>query len=310
MYQYKRPMRPSKPKTPKLLYIGLAVVLLVSAGVVANYIYSDFVFRHGGANPYYVPIPAEAYIPAWTPAPAPEPTPEPGVLDWTPEPELEPEYTPDPSPTPVPRVMRPEFFDYRAHYGNDEIIGRLWIPNTSINYVIPQPAYDNFFYKDHDIRQRRSIAGWVWLSAYNNLHGQDQNLVVFGHNMQRNEKFHAVRHFLREDFFFENRYIFLSTIYADYVFEVFSVYIAHINFPYIHPNFCYFEGGWEHWINLFSLRSLFDAGISVSADDRIITLSTCENARDDYRIAVHARLISETFPHLDGLDADDDSGQF
>jgi len=134
-----------------------------------------------------------------------------------------------------------------------------------------------------------------------NIHGQDQNLVVYGHNTARNHMFHAVRHFLDYDFFRNNRYIYFSTIYADYVFEVFSVYITHIRFMYILPNYDAMDGGWESWINQFAAMSHHDAGIAVSADDRVITLSTCDNAHIDYRIAVHARLISETFPHLEDM---------
>jgi len=305
MYQYKRPVRPSKPKTPKLLYIALAVVLLLSAGFIANYIHRDFVFRHGGAHPTHgAPLDEPEYIPAPTPAPMPNPVEEPEPYEPAPTPEPEPEPTPDPGPTPPPRVMRQEFLAHREYYGNDDIIGHLYVPGTTINYLIPQTT-DNAFYLNHNIWRRRYAAGAVWLCYHANLYGQDQNLVLFGHNMNRNHIFHSVRFFLQEDFFHNNRYIYFNTIYANYVFEVFSVYVTHISFPYIYPNYDHREGGWEWYINEFARRSHWDAGIEVSENDRIITLSTCENARRDYRIAVHGRLISETFPHLDGVNTED-----
>jgi len=306
MYQYRKPARPSKPKTPKLLYITLAVVLLVSAGFIVNYIYSDFVFRHGeGHSVAYEPEP-ERYFPA-----PPPPTPAPTIAPATPAPAAPtptPEPTPDPGPTPPPRVPRQEFLDYRAHYNNDDIVGRVWIPNTTIDYLVTQGT-DNDFYLYHDIRGRRYAPGWIFLDYFADIHGQDQNMVIFGHNMRRDHKFHSVRRFLNQDFFFNNRHIYFSTIYADYVFEIFSVYITHISWPYIYANYDHRDGGWEYYINAFADRSHFDAGIEVSGDDRIITLSTCDNARRDYRIALHARLISETFPHLEGdalPDIDDD----
>jgi len=297
MYQYNRPNRPTKPKTPVLLYISLAVVLVISAGFIINHVYSEYVFRHGAGHTHaQVPEP-DQHIPVQLPS-TPSPAPSGGtvVLDAEPAPPPEPAY--DPAPTPPPRVQRQEFLDYRAHYGNDGIIGRLRVPNTSIDYIIPQTT-DNVFYKYHDIRGRSSIAGWVWLCAYADIHGQDQNLVLFGHNMARNEKFHAIRYFLDPDFFASNRYIYFSTIYADYVFEVFSVYVTHIDWPYIFSNYCHIYGGWAYYIGEFANRSLFDAGIEVSENDRVLTLSTCDNVHIDYRIAVHARLVSETFPHID-----------
>ena len=296
MYQYRGPVRPMKPKTPKLLYISLAVILLVSSIVIIQYIYRDYVFRHGGEFVFeYEPDPQPiVYIPTPPLTPPPTPTPEPEVA-----PEPSPEPTPDPGPTPPPRVMRQEFLDYRAHYGNDNIIGHIWIPGTTVNYLVTQGT-DNVFYLYHDIRGRRSAPGWIFLDYLADISNHDQNWVVYGHNMQRDHMFHSVRRFRTRDFFFNNRYIYFSTIYADYVFEVFSAYVTHISFPYIYPNFDDREGGWEYWINAFAARSLFDAGITVSAEDRILTLSTCEPGRREYRIAVHARLISETFPHLEG----------
>ena len=196
-----------------------------------------------------------------------------------------------------PRVARQEFLDYRAYYGNDDIIGRLWIPNTTINYLVPS-CPDNQFYLHHDIQGRRHTAGWVFLDYRADINGQDQNMVVFGHNMSRDIRLHSLRHFLDHDFFMSNRYIYFSTIYADYVFEVFSAYTAHISWPYIYTNYDHLEGGWGHYINEFARKSLFDAGIKVSENDRVLTLSTCVNTHMDYRIVLHARLVSETFPHL------------
>jgi len=203
--------------------------------------------------------------------------------------------TSTPESTSVPRVQRQEFLDYRSYYDNDDIIGQVRIPNTTIDYLVVQGT-DNHFYLDHCLQGRRYLPGTIFLDYQADIHNLgDQNWVLFGHNMGRNHKFHALRFFLDEDFFHNNRYILFSTIYAEYIFEVFSAYVTHIDFPYINTRY----EDWGHWVNQFANRSLHDAGISVSAEDRILTLSTCDNNQRDYRIAVHAVLRSVTFPHLD-----------
>jgi len=106
-----------------------------------------------------------------------------------------------------------------------------------------------------------------------------------------------VRNFLNYDFFRNNRYIHFSTIYADYVFEVFSVYITHISWAYTWPNY----DDWDHIIGLFADYSRFDPGFTVSGEDRVLTLSTCDSSYRDNRIVVHAVLRSETFPHIDDI---------
>lgn len=117
----------------------------------------------------------------------------------------------------------------------------------------------------------------------------------------RDHRFHSLRRFMDRDFFDSNRYIFFSTVYGDYVFEVFSVYTAHISFPYIYPNYDHMDGGWEHWVNAFAEKSIFDTGISVSAADRVLTLSTCDIGRRDYRIVVQARLVETPAEVLNNL---------
>jgi len=277
------------------MYLVLAVILLVSTAVIINYVYEGFRYTHGHGSVLAAPTPSQDYD-DYEYVPAPIPTPTATTAPAQPTPEHTPEPTPEPTPTPVPRVERQEFLDWRTHYNNDEIIGQVWIPNTTIYYLVAQTT-DNDFYLSHNLRGNRYLPGSIFLDYLADIRNPgDHNWVLYGHNMARNHKFHMVRRFLQEDFFFANRYIHFSTIYADYVFEVFSAYVAHIDHPYIDP--WYYD--WGHWINVFREMSRFDAGIEVSEHDRILTLSTCENSYRNLRIAVHAVLISETFPHLEG----------
>ena len=190
-----------------------------------------------------------------------------------------------------PRVIRQDFLDLRAYYDNDDIMGSIYIPNTTVNYLVTQTT-DNSFYLYHNIRGDRYAPGWIFFDYLLDLHGQDQNMVVYGHNMRRDYMFHSLRNFLDEDFFHNNRYIYLSTIYADYVFEVFSAHITHIDFPFTWNNY----DNWDYMINEFQARSRFTADITVSGEDRVITLVTCDPVSRDNRIVVHGVLRSKTLP--------------
>lgn len=285
---------PEKPKRPKALYGLLILLFIVSAVIISVYLANEFSYQHVQSEADPLPELVVAHVPT----PLPIPTLTPAITNDYELPPVEP--TPGPGPTMPPRVMRQEFLDLRAFYNNDDIVGRVWIENTTIDYTVAQHDYDNNFYLDHDLRRREYGPGSIFLDYQVDLHaGTDQNMVLFGHNMGRNHKFHMVRHFLNEDFFRDTRYINFSTVYADYVFEVFSVYITNWrDWPYIWPN--YYD--WDHWISQFATRSRFDPGFTVSGEDRILTLSTCDSSYIDNRIVVHAVLRSVSFPHLE-LDA-------
>ena len=223
--------------------------------------------------------------------------------DYEQQPEYEPTYEPEPAasePAPIPAyravAQQPRIEEYRTRYNNDEIIGHVMIPGTTIDYLVAQTT-DNDFYLHHNIQRQRYAPGAIFLDYLADIHNPgDHNWVLFGHNMARNHKFHMLRHFLNEEFFHANRYIYFSTIHNDYIFEVFSAYVADIEFPYIDPRY----DDWEYKINTFARMSRFDAGIQVSANDRILTLSTCDSSSVNQRIVVHAVLIDTSMPPQEG----------
>jgi len=187
-------------------------------------------------------------------------------------------------------LRRQQFAVALENHDNDDIVGHLRIPNTTIDYLITQ-ADDNLYYLYHDIYRRRTAAAWPFLDYMVDVSGQDQNMVIYAHNMGNNQRFHMLRHFQNYDFFNTNRYMYFTTQYEAYRFEIFSFYVANISFPYTLPNY----EDWENKINEFAARCMHETNANVSAEDRVLTLTTCENARMDYRFVLHGRLIVECF---------------
>ena len=204
--------------------------------------------------------------------------------------ETAPQEGPPVSAIPAARQIRQEFLDLRREYGNNDIIGRLVIEGTSINYLVTQ-AGDNSFYLYHDIMKQPNPAGWVFLDYTNNIARPDRNTIIYGHNMRQDMRFHAVRRFAERDFFERHRYIIFNTVYEDKVWEVFAFYTAHVSFPYIQV---IFPSGEDFYglVNEMKARSWHDAGIQVTASDRILTLSTCAGNDADMRYVLNARLVA------------------
>ena len=183
-----------------------------------------------------------------------------------------------------------DFDALRAAFGNDDIIAHLHVYGTAINYLVVQTA-NNTFYQNHDIWRNRSAAGWVFLDYEVDLQAQDHNIVIYAHNMRREHKFHSLRHFNSYNFFRLHPYIYLTTPYGEYRWHIFSFYSTFIDFSYNIINFPN-EAARSEMIRIFEANSMHNAGVSVSPDDRILTLSTCTNRNRDERYVLHARLIS------------------
>jgi sortase B len=194
-----------------------------------------------------------------------------------------------PVPEPLPRTIRPEFLRLREEYNNEHIIGHLIIPGTDIDYLVVQTG-DNIFYLTHDLRGQPDRGGTIFLDYENRLSRPDRNTILYGHNMAAGTHFATMTRFRDGDFFRENRYIIFNTIYEDTVWEIFAFYSTDISFPYIQVIFPGADA-FERLLTGIKALSWHDAGIPVTAGDRILTLSTCTTTGRDIRYVLNARLI-------------------
>lgn len=284
---------PEKPKKTRLPYIFLASLIVVSLGIGLAYLYSGhsertrhaharaILHEHLQTNPITESIPVAA-IEFDNPAVDTEiPVQEPQAA----YPEVSIYYVENKT---APRVPRDEFLALREAFGNEDIVGHLRIEGTAIDYIVVQGS-DNDFYLRHDIWQNPSSAGWIFLDYAVDISGQDQNMVLYGHNMRNGTMFHNLRLYVNYSFLRSHPVITFNTIYADYEWEIFAFYIAHINFPYTIINFPN-TAAYSYMLEQFLHISLHDVGIMVTSYDRILTLSTCTGANRDERFVLQARL--------------------
>ncbi len=87
----------------------------------------------------------------------------------------------------------------------------------------------------------------------------------------------------------ENQIIILITESGTNIYQVFSTYMISPEDYYIKTDFDSLEE-YSKFISELAFRSNYVYGVSVSGDDKILTLSTC-NDRGDKRVVLHAKLI-------------------
>jgi len=268
-------------KKLKWVCLGLCVVICVVLGI---YIYGLF----------NVDVPDEAIR---------EPV-NPGVVE-TPDvvedvpaedpPELEPDCEPDDyyeeEPPPPPELL-PRIVQLREYYDNPDIIGFLEVPGTNIYTAVAQTG-NNVFYLYHDLRFNRTSAGSIFLDYENNLYRlEDDNSLIYGHNMRNGTMFHNIRYFHSEEFFRQNTYIMLDTPYRETVWDIFAFFHTSIDFCYLTTNFYDDRDGFYDFLMELQRRSIFETDIVVTAEDQILILSTCavNNFDRNQRYVVVSRL--------------------
>jgi sortase B len=86
--------------------------------------------------------------------------------------------------------------------------------------------------------------------------------------------------------------LYYDTLFEGYDVEVFSVYTTTTDFYYIETDFGSDED-YASFLEKIKERSLYQTDTKVTADDQILTLSTCDYALDPEagRLVVHAKLV-------------------
>lgn len=71
---------------------------------------------------------------------------------------------------------------------NPEIVGWVQIPDTPVNYAVPQHS-DNDFYLEHALDASYNPYGSVFLDYRSDPYAADYNTVIYGHHLKNGEEF-------------------------------------------------------------------------------------------------------------------------
>lgn len=173
---------------------------------------------------------------------------------------------------------------------NPDTVGWIKVDGTKVNYPIVQ-AEDNDYYLSHAFNKRSNAGGWVFADYRVDFKDFGRNTIIYGHNMNNKTMFGSIPNMLYSGYLnnSNNYYIKISTPTSNTVWKVFSVYTIEPEVYYLKTNFR--TEPYENFLNIIKDRSIYNFGIEVTPDDKILTLSTCDNTGTK-RIAVHAKMIN------------------
>lgn len=173
---------------------------------------------------------------------------------------------------------------------NSDVKGWIQVNGTNINYPFVQ-SKDNKYYLTHAFDLSDNSAGWVFLDYRNRMDDfNDKNTILYAHGRYDNTMFGSLRNILISDWLndSDNFVIKLSTEYENTLWQVFSVYRIPTTSDYIQTEFDNEDEFLDLMLKLIN-RSYYDFKTSISAKDRVITLSTCYDDSD--KVVLHAKLI-------------------
>lgn len=175
---------------------------------------------------------------------------------------------------------------------NSDTLGWISVNNTNVNYPFVQ-ASDNDYYLKHAFDKSNNSAGWIFLDYRNNKDFSDKNNILYGHARRDNSMFGSLRSVITKDWYSnkDNHIIKLSTETENTMWQIFSVYRIETESYYLTTIFST-NLEYERFLSTIKERSLYDFDVTLSRNDKILTLSTCSGEHN--RIVVHAKLIKRS----------------
>lgn len=173
---------------------------------------------------------------------------------------------------------------------NPETVGWLKVNGTNIDYPVVQTK-NNKYYLKHNFNMENDPSGWVFMDYRDNKKELSKNTIIYAHNRFFNGvMFGTLNNVLEKSWYTnkDNLTIKFDSLYDEMNWQVFSIYKIHLTSDYLQVNFSTDEE-WLEFANILKDRSIYDFGIEIGPNDKIITLSTCSTDKDT-RLVVHAVL--------------------
>ena len=166
--------------------------------------------------------------------------------------------------------------------------------NIGVDYPVVQSTRTNDnFYLDHSFTGAYNDHGALYIQRINSYDFSDPNTVIYGHNMLDGSMFRTLHNFRDPDFFAQNDVFYVYTPHHIMTYRIFAAYRydnRHILSSFDFSNREVFADYLQSCLNPTSMIRNVREGVQLTADDKIVTLSTCiSDAR--YRYLVQGVLI-------------------
>ena len=175
---------------------------------------------------------------------------------------------------------------------NPETVGYLRA-GESISLPVVQRRNDNEYYLNHSFEGEESLAGTLFLDGSNLLVPEDDNLIIYGHNMRNGTMFHALSLYESADYLRKHPIVNFDTLYENRLYVPFAAFTATMDEGserYLDiRQFLLDEDSFELFVLKMEKLSTVETKVDVRYGDRLLLLVTCEYLYDNGRFVVALR---------------------
>lgn len=187
-------------------------------------------------------------------------------------------------------------FQYQVMYNiNNDTVGWIEIPGTSVDYPVVQSPYEANFYLRKNFYKEKATCGTIYVREACDVFKPSDNVTIYGHNMRNGTMFADLHLYEDQDFWADNKYVYFDTLYEYHAYEIFAVFIStadlSVGFSYHTFDDARNQAEFDQFVATCKELALYDTGITPQYGEKLITLSTCDKSIEEGRFVVVARRI-------------------
>lgn len=179
---------------------------------------------------------------------------------------------------------------------NPDVYAWIVIPGTDINYPILQHPTDDSYYLNHNLDGSTGRPACIYTESLNSKDFTDNNTVIYGHNMRNGTMFAQLHKFEDKDFFDENREIIIYLPDKVLHYKIFAVHNyddRHLLYSFDFSDKAVYKDYLESIFSIDDKNANIDTEMTVTENDKIITLATCVYKKPSLRFHVQAVLVEK-----------------
>ena len=167
---------------------------------------------------------------------------------------------------------------------NSDVVGWIYLKDSKISFPVVQ-GEDNAEYLYWLINGNYNSSGTPFMDYRNAPDFSDRNTIIYGHNMNNGTMFADIHKYTDQAYYEAHPVIQLLTPDRDYELEIFAGYITGLD---ANAWQMFFESDeeFEDWLATAKEKSAFDSPVMPTAEDRIVTLSTCSSSANETRFVL------------------------
>lgn len=162
---------------------------------------------------------------------------------------------------------------------NPDFIAWLRIPGTNVDYPVVQTD-DPDYYLNHTFSGKQSVVGTLFSLADADYKAPGRNIAIYGHHLRSSgeKMFTSLMRYKDADFYAGHETVLLDTLYESGSYRIFSVLNFHSGEWDASQADFESDAAFLEFIRYARRNALYDMGVTVGAEDSILTLITCDRS--------------------------------